>query len=139
MRGVERKGRTLEGARVLVVGSGGVGSAIAASLAAAGVAEMALFDTSAASAEALAGRLRAHYPELAVTTGSKDPAGFDLIVNATPLGMKEGDPLPFDVDAHRALDLRRRSGDEERIHAAAARRRGTRAARCRSAPTCCSR
>lgn len=41
VRGVKRKGRTLEGARVLVVGSGGVGSAIAASLAAAGVAELA--------------------------------------------------------------------------------------------------
>ncbi len=30
-------------------------------------------------------------------TGSNDPAGFDVVVNATPLGMKEGDPLPFDV------------------------------------------
>ncbi|RRH89989.1 shikimate dehydrogenase [Variovorax beijingensis] len=98
VRGVLRKGCALEGARVLVSGSGGVGSAIAASLAAAGVAEIALFDAYAASAEALAGRLRTHYPALAVSTGSSDPAGFDLIVNATPLGMKEGDPLPFDVD-----------------------------------------
>jgi shikimate dehydrogenase len=97
VRGVQRKGRALAGARVLVSGSGGVGSAIAASLAAAGVAEMALYDNAAASSEALAGRLRAHYPQLVVTTGSNDPAGFDLVVNATPLGMKEGDPLPFDV------------------------------------------
>ncbi|MGO4390842.1 shikimate dehydrogenase [Variovorax sp. M-6] len=98
VRGVQRKGRALEGARVLVSGSGGVGSAIAASLAAAGVAEIALYDSHAASSEALAGRLRAHYPRLAVTTGSNDPAGRDLVVNATPLGMKEGDPLPFDVE-----------------------------------------
>lgn len=97
VRGVQRKGRSLDGSRVLVSGSGGVGSAIAASLAASGVAEMALFDASADSAEALAGRLRAHYSNLKVTTGSNDPAGFDLIVNATPLGMKEGDPLPFDI------------------------------------------
>jgi shikimate dehydrogenase len=97
VRGVLRKGRALAGARVLVSGSGGVGSAIAASLAAAGVAEMALFDASAASAEALAGRLRTHYPALTVTTGSNDPAGHDVVVNATPLGMKEGDALPFDV------------------------------------------
>ena len=34
---------------------------------------------------------------LVVQTGSNDPAGFDVVVNATPLGMKEGDPLPFDV------------------------------------------
>jgi shikimate dehydrogenase len=97
VRGVERKGRALKGARVLVSGSGGVGSAIAASLAAAGVGSLALFDLNEASVEALAGRLRTHYPALIVTTGSKDPAGFDVIVNATPLGMREGDPLPFDV------------------------------------------
>ena len=42
--------------------------------------------------------MREHYPQLIVTTGSADPAGFDLIVNATPLGMKPDDPLPFDVD-----------------------------------------
>jgi shikimate dehydrogenase len=97
VRGVQRKGRKLEGARVLVSGNGGVGCAIAASLAAAGVAEMALFDNFEASSQSLAGRLREHYPKLVVTTGSNDPAGFDLIVNATPLGMKDGDPLPFDV------------------------------------------
>lgn len=96
VRGVARKGRRIAGARVLVVGCGGVGSAIAASFAAAGVAELALFDASPASAEALAGRLRTHYPDLVVKTGSNDPAGFDIVVNATPLGMKDGDPLPFD-------------------------------------------
>jgi len=97
VRGVERKGRALKGARVLVSGAGGVGSAIAASLAGAGVAELSLFDMNTASVEALANRLREHYPQLVVKTGSKDPAGFDVVVNATPLGMKEGDPLPFDI------------------------------------------
>ena len=97
VRGLLRKGRTLRGARVIVSGAGGVGSAIAASLAAEGVAQLSLFDTYAASAEGLVERLRAHYPQLVVQTGSNDPAGFDVVVNATPLGMKEGDPLPFDV------------------------------------------
>jgi shikimate dehydrogenase len=97
-RGVERKGRSLKGARALVLGSGGVGSAIAASLAAAGVSGLALSDTNTASADALAERLRKQYPELEVTTGSKDPAGYDVVVNATPIGMKENDPLPFDID-----------------------------------------
>ena len=97
VRGLLRKGRTLRGARVSVSGAGGVGSAIAASLAAEGVAQLSLFDTCAASAEGLAERLRAHYPQLVVQTSSNDPAGFDVVVNATPLGMKEGDPLPFDV------------------------------------------
>lgn len=97
VRGVQRKGRSFEGARVLISGAGGVGSAIAASVAAAGAGEMMLFDASDAAADALAGRLRAHYPQLRVGTGAKDPAGFDIVVNATPLGMKEGDPLPFDI------------------------------------------
>ncbi|HEY8973515.1 MAG TPA: shikimate dehydrogenase [Burkholderiaceae bacterium] len=97
VRGVQRKGLALAGKRVLVSGNGGVGSAIAASLAAAGVAQMALFDGSTAASEALAGRLREHYPKLEIGIGSNDPAGFDLVVNATPLGMKEGDPLPFDM------------------------------------------
>ncbi len=98
VRGVRRKGLVLEGARALVVGCGGVGSAIAASLAAADVAELALFDVQDASAQALAQRLRTEYPQLRVSTGSKDPAGFDLVVNGTPLGMNPGDPLPIDTE-----------------------------------------
>ena len=97
VRGVVRSGRTLVGNRVLVVGCGGVGSAIAASLAAAGVGMIALFDANAASADALAGRLRAQYHQLEIKTGSNDPSGYNVVVNATPLGMREGDPLPLDV------------------------------------------
>jgi len=97
VRGVLRKGMALRGARVLVVGSGGVGSAIAASLAAAGVASLGVFDVQAASADGLAERLRLHYPALEVSTGSNDPAGFDLVVNATPMGMNAGDAMPMDV------------------------------------------
>jgi shikimate dehydrogenase len=98
VRGVARKGFSPGGRRVLVVGNGGVGSPIAASLAAAGVASMSLFDPNAAASDALAGRLREAYPQLEVATGSKDPAGHDLVVNATPLGMHDGDPLPMDVE-----------------------------------------
>ena len=98
VRGVLRKGLELTGKRALVVGNGGVGSPIAASLAEAGVAAMGLFDPYAQASEALAGRLTEHYPQLEVTTGSKDPEGYDLVVNATPLGMNDDDPLPMDVD-----------------------------------------
>ncbi len=97
VRGVRRKGVEPRGARVLVVGSGGVGSAIAASFAAAGVAALSLFDLRAESADHLAARLREHYPAVEVRTGSNDPAGHDIVVNATPLGMDLGDPLPLDV------------------------------------------
>ena len=97
VRGVERKGRRLAGTQVLVVGSGGVGSAIAASLAAAGVAAIGLYHSNTALSEELARRLRQYYPQLDVRTGSKDPAPYDVVVNATPLGMKDGDPMPVDV------------------------------------------
>jgi shikimate dehydrogenase len=97
VRGVLRKGRKVEGANALVVGCGGVGSAIAASLAGAGVTRLGLFDANAASADGLADRLTKHYPKLSVSTGSTDPVSYEIVVNATPLGMNEGDPLPLDM------------------------------------------
>ena len=97
VRGLLRKGLVLKGARALVVGSGGVGCAIAASLAAAGVLGMDLFDVNEASACGLAQRLLMHYPQMIVRTGLKDPAGFDLVVNATPMGMNAGDAMPMEV------------------------------------------
>ncbi|ROZ69729.1 shikimate dehydrogenase [Ramlibacter sp. WS9] len=97
VRGLLRKGLQLAGARALVVGCGGVGSAIAASLASSSVASIALFDVDPHSAQSLAQRLHTHYREIEVTTGSNDPAGMDLVVNATPLGMNAGDPLPVDI------------------------------------------
>lgn len=96
-RGIERKGFVVAGSRCLVVGSGGVGSAIAASLAARGVGTLALADSLTATAEELAARIAQHHPKVEVRRASADPAGYDLVVNATPLGMKAGDPLPVDV------------------------------------------
>ena len=97
VRGVQRKGFNLSGKRVLVVGTGGVGSAIAASLAAENISAITLFDVNTASCEGLAQRLVNEYPQIQVKTGSNDPDGHDLVVNATPMGMNEGDPLPMDV------------------------------------------
>ena len=97
VRGVKRKGFALQGKRVLVVGCGGVGSAIAASLAAEQIAAISLFDVNTASCEGLGQRLQSEYPQIKVETGSNDPEGHDLVVNATPMGMNEGDPLPMDV------------------------------------------
>ena len=97
VRGAARNGCSLSGKKVLVVGSDEAGSAIAASTAAAGAAEIALYDVSASSMETLAERLRQNYPRLKVSLGSNDPSGFDVVINATPLGMKAGDPMPVDV------------------------------------------
>lgn len=95
-RGLRRKGFAFAGAECLVVGSGGVGSAIAASLAAEGVAAITVHDAFPESAAGLVDRLRQHYPKLAARTGTNRAAGYDLVVNATPLGLP-GDPLPMDL------------------------------------------
>lgn len=97
VRGVLRRGRAIKGKRAIMVGTGGVGSAIAASMAQAGIAELGINDAHPPMMEELARRLRLHYPELQVTTEATDPAGYDIVVNATPLGMRDDDPLPFDV------------------------------------------
>ncbi len=71
-RGLKSKQFEFSGARCLVIGSGGVGSAIAASLAAEKVMAIPLSDTHRSSAEELAARLKGHYPQLQVAVASND-------------------------------------------------------------------
>jgi shikimate dehydrogenase len=103
-RAARRHGFDFADADCLIVGAGGVGSAIAAAIAAEspgsgrGAGSIALYDIREAAAEGLAARLRRHYPGLRLMLGDNDPAGYDLVVNATPLGMRPGDPLPFDPE-----------------------------------------
>lgn len=98
VRGLKRKGRRIAGASLFIAGCGGVGSAIAASMAKAGVSRLGLYDVSAPAVDALANRLRLHYPNLELTVCSADPSAYDIVVNATPLGMNKDDPLPIAVD-----------------------------------------
>jgi len=97
VRALNCKGFKAAGQRALIIGAGGVGCAIAASLAGAGVSAIALFDTNPMAVDALANRLRSYYPKLPVTVGTRDPAGFDLVVNASPVGMNDNDPFPLDI------------------------------------------
>jgi len=97
VRGVLRKGKHIKGAKAYVLGSGGVGSAIVASLAAAGVAKLGIKDFNPASAESLGARIKTHYPAIEVAMNSDDFVSYDIIINATPIGMKDTDPLPFDM------------------------------------------
>lgn len=85
------------GARALLVGAGGAGSAIGLALLEAGVRELVVHDADPARAEALVRRIAGEGD--AVRTGPADPAGFDMVCNATPAGMREGDALPVAVAA----------------------------------------
>jgi shikimate dehydrogenase len=95
-RGLLRKGQKIAGATALVVGCGGVGAAISAALAGHGAAAIRLFDIDQAAMDGLARRLTDHFPTVAVSAGSADAGGADIVVNATPLGMRTGDPMPVD-------------------------------------------
>lgn len=84
------------GMRALLVGAGGAGSAIALALIEAGVGELAIHDSAEERRDALIGRLNG-LGKAPVRIGTADPAGYDFVANATPAGMKDGDPLPVDV------------------------------------------
>ena len=94
--GIRGAGCRPQGARAQRVGAGGAGSAIARALLDAGVAQLAIHDDDAERRDALRARLQPHFAGR-TACGSRDPAGFDLVVNATPSGMRAGDPLPVDA------------------------------------------
>ena len=90
------KGCHLQGLKALLVGAGGAGSAIAYALATGGVRELALHDADTVRRDSLVQRLNG-LGQCHVVAGSDDPTGFDLVINATPMGMKAGDAYPVDV------------------------------------------
>ena len=84
------------GKRALLIGAGGAGSAIAHALLLAGVSALALADTSKLRRTTLIDRL--NWLKIApVTHGTDDPTDYSIVINATPMGMKEGDPYPADA------------------------------------------
>jgi shikimate dehydrogenase len=93
--GLIAAGQRVAGRRALVVGSGGVGRAIAFAIAEAGAASVHVYDVARERAEDLAAGLAAS----GTPSGIAPPAaeGFDLVVNASPLGMKPDDPMPIDA------------------------------------------
>jgi shikimate dehydrogenase len=96
VQGLLARGQSVAGRRALVVGSGGVGSAIAFALARSGAREVAVTDIMPDRAQDLARRIAASGTPARASTA--DASGFDLVVNASPLGMMPDDPLPVVLD-----------------------------------------
>jgi len=91
----EDLGLTMPGAKVLLIGTGGAGQVAALRLAAENVSELFVSDFVIVKAEAVAQEIRKRHPRVKVTVGfPKGPV--DLLLNATPLGLKPGDPSPLD-------------------------------------------
>jgi shikimate dehydrogenase len=94
VKAVRAAGHALEGRRVLLIGAGGVGSAIAVALAEAGTGAITVHDLEPARAAALAERLARAVPGYHVTAGAPVAEDHNMIVNASPVGMAAGDGLP---------------------------------------------
>ncbi len=105
VEGLKQKGRDPRGKSVQIVGLGGAGASMAFALAEAGVARLRVFDLDAAKIERVVVGLSEHFPSIPVETGIVAPSDVDIVANATPLGMKEGDPLPVDPDSLRKGQL----------------------------------
>ncbi|MDQ8031303.1 MAG: shikimate dehydrogenase [Bordetella sp.] len=95
--GLIEAGLDLKGRHAYLAGAGGAANAIGFSLVQAGVASLTVYNRTASRAEDLKARILSLHPHADVRLGTRDPAGFDVVVNATPLGMKPGDALPVDV------------------------------------------
>ena len=106
VKGLDHFGIDVRGRRVLVVGAGGGGHAVAAAIAQRGPAALAVFNRTRERAASLVQRLQPIAGAAASVAASADPAGFDLVVNCTSQGLKPDDPMPFDpqrVDAGAAV------------------------------------
>ena len=92
----QQAGAQVAGACALLAGAGGAGSAIALALLEAGVKSLAIHDADPARRDTLIARLSARHAGR-VTAGNRSTAGYTVVVNATPMGMRAGDPLPLDT------------------------------------------
>lgn len=96
VKGLDHFGMPVRGRRVLVVGAGGGGHAVAAALAQRAPAALAVANRNAERAASLVRRLQPLCGAAATVAASPDPAGYDLVVNCTSQGLKPDDALPFD-------------------------------------------
>ena len=93
LRGLRAAGIDPVGRRVFLAGAGGAGGAVAAALLTGGVAHLAVGDPDGERLGTLIDRLAARWPG---RVGAGGPDDVDLAINATPLGLRAGDPMPFD-------------------------------------------
>jgi shikimate dehydrogenase len=94
--GIAEEGFSVADKSALLVGAGGAGSAIALEILERGATRLAIHDADHERRDRLVAKLAGRFPGRA-EVGSADPTSFELVANATPMGMKEDDPLPVDA------------------------------------------
>ncbi|MDM0041265.1 shikimate dehydrogenase [Variovorax sp. J22G21] len=95
--GMQWEGNDPVNKSVLLVGAGGAGRAIAFAVASAGARALTIFDIDERRADELATSVAAA-TGCTTNSGSADPCGFEIVINATPLGMRTHDPLPVNPE-----------------------------------------
>lgn len=95
--GLRKHGIEPAGKRIFLSGAGGAAKAIAFALAHAGVAQLSIYNRTQSKAQAIIERLQPVYPAIPMSVERATPAGYDIVVNATSLGMRETDALPLDI------------------------------------------
>ncbi|MGF6778676.1 shikimate dehydrogenase family protein [Paraburkholderia sp. GAS334] len=96
--GLHERGHVLAGKRVLQVGAGGAGKSMAYAIAREQPAELVIHNRSADKAAELAAQLKKACPSVSIRSGDSDPAGFDVVVNATALGLRDADTMPVPTE-----------------------------------------
>ena len=85
----------LPGAKVLILGAGGAGRTAALKLASERAAKLFLVNRTRFKSEQVGAEIREKWPPVAVSIGYPNET-IDLVINATSLGLKVDDRLPFD-------------------------------------------
>lgn len=123
-------GEEPDGARVLLLGAGGAARATLVGLLDGGVEEVVLLNRTVERARVVARRIGGERAQVAESVEAVEGEPFDLVVNATRLGLSPDDPLPVDLEllgtVRAVIDLV--YGEDGTRFARAARDRGIQAA-----------
>jgi shikimate dehydrogenase len=97
MKSLEEKGIDVSGKSIFIVGAGGASRAVSYYLSKR-AETLHLFDIDKQKAGGLIKDLRNLNDSVFFTEEKEKLYTCEIVINATPLGLKDGDPLPFDAD-----------------------------------------
>lgn len=103
--GLQRHNIDVKDKKVFLAGAGGAANAIAFALCEAGIKELGVYNRTAAKVEEMFSRLSKVYPSEKMTLATDSPAGYDVVVNATSLGMADTDAFPLNVEQLQATQI----------------------------------
>ena len=97
--GLYGEGYHIDGQRCLIIGAGGAARAIAYSLCGEPIAHLDIYNRTAEKASALVQAVLAEKPDAQIAAVSDlHEENYDMVINATSLGLKDTDSLPCDPD-----------------------------------------